>query len=241
MLFNLSNELANHKLQVILLDCPYDTYRESKFTRDLLSDVFKLKLDGYLAHYKYGMLPISDFDFMAKHIILCKNVNEVYYPLAAFKSISNETCKRFNIDFPAINHKFGKFKADFMLFVDAMNTWQTRLEVQNKVYAYNASWTMQPDIEKNLRNICREISIAMFYFFYNTEKIEHVINSTSEKYKVNKLQEFMGLKYLNDEAENTLSSFRSPAFQQEPFFLMYLDQQGFSADFVKECQKYKQL
>ncbi len=233
------NEEAD--LEVIVIRRPYDTYRTSTQTRKIISDLFKLKLDGYCSHYPYGILPISDYDFMGTHVCLAIKRKDDLFPVSAFKSISYQDCLDFDAPFPVINHKFGKYKDQFPEHVEALKSWEENLKKNNSKFAYNASWTMQSDLKGELRTAIRDVSYSLFYHYYTTEGIEHVINSTSCNYGVNKHQEAMGLKYLKDSSSQALPPFESPVFHNQPFYIMYLDQDGFSELFTRRSEKFSSI
>lgn len=233
--------LKRYNLQVIVIKRPYDTYRDSEFTRNFMRDVFKLKLDGYCPRYPYGILPISDYDFMATHVCLAHVKDGNFFPISAFKSVTSEDCKDFRAPFPVINHKFGMFQENFSVYIEALKNWENQLKGSNEIYAYNSSWTMQNDLPKDLRDLTRELSYVLLYHHYTSSNIKHVINSTSVNFKVSNYQEMMGLNYLQDSNGNILPPFNSPVFYEEPFFIMYLNENGFSELFSKRCELYKNL
>lgn len=233
--------LNNFPLQIVILERPYDTYTSSPFTRELLSETFKLKLSGYTANYPYGILPISETDFMGNHIVLCLKDGGKFLPITAFKSISNDVCENFRVPFPVINHKFGMFKDKFPEFVTALTSWQKCLEKDKKKFAYNSSWTISGEIEKELRNICREATMALFYHYYKDKKISNIINSASCVHNVEKLQEVMGFKYLQDSNGQKMSPFKSPVFFEEPFFIMHIEDDSYTEEFKKSCNQYQEL
>lgn len=231
----------NYELKVIVIERPYDTFTSSDFTKTFMADVFKLKFEGYCSKYPYGIMPVSDYDFMATHVCLALVNGDTYVPISAFKSITSKVCADFRVPFPVINHKFGMYKENFKEYVSALEGWQKNLDQKGELYAYNASWTMKSDLSRELRDLTREISLALFYFHYTTNKINHVINSTSANFNVNKHQEMMGLHYLKDKNGSTMDAFKSPVFFEEPFFIMYLDQRGFSEIFAQKCKVFKDL
>ncbi|WP_408096020.1 hypothetical protein ACJVC5_13335 [Peredibacter sp. HCB2-198] len=240
-MFKQQNDQGKYKFKVVVVECPYDIYTEDSFTRNFMTDLFKLKFEGYMKHYPYGIMPVSDYDFMATHVCLCIEEGNKIVPLAAFKSISNEICKKFRAPFPVISHKFGMYKENFKDYVDAITQWQNNLEAKSKKYAYNASWTMRTDLDKELRNLCREISQSLFFYHYHDQDLLNVINSTACSHGVNTFQEYMGLKYLKSVRGEFMEPFKSPVFFEEPFAIMYLEEPGFSELFAKECQKYKSV
>lgn len=230
-----------YKLQTYIIKCPYDTYRESELTRTLMTDIFKLKFDGYRSYYPYGIMPVSDYDFMANHICLTLYDAEKYIPLFAFKSITNEACKKFRAPFPVIGHKFGMYKENFMPWVEALQNWQDELDKKKVTYAYNASYTMHSTMNKDLRDLTRDISHAYLCYHYLTENINHVINSTANNHKINQIEEQMGWIYLKDKHGNKLPPFESPVFFEKPFYLMHTTENSFSEEFRKKCEPFKHL
>jgi hypothetical protein len=233
--------LGKYKLQIIVIERPYDTYRTSELTRKFMTDIFHLKMEGYCSHYPYGIMPVSDYDFMATHVCLTLQTENGYVPISAFKSIDSNVCDIFRVPFPAINSKFGMFKNEFPVYVEALQDWEERIKSKNEVYAYNASWTMKTDLPKDLRDFTREISKALFYFYYSSAGIKYVMNSTSAHYGVNKIQESMGLEYLTRANGETLPTFISPVFFGEPFYLMYLGEKGYSKELVELAEQYKMM
>jgi hypothetical protein len=240
-MFKYYGALKNYKLKIVILDCPYDMYTTSEFTRNFLSDLFQLKLEGYQKHYPYGIMPISDYDFMATHVSICLSDKGQLIPLAAFKSITNKICQKFRVPFPVVGHKFGVHKEKFPNHVDALHLWQEQCEERGESFAYNASWTMRNELDKDLRGICREVSYSLLHFHYHQEKIENMINSTACIHNVNTNEDAMGFKILKDRNGNFLEPFCSPVFFEQPFHLMYFDKAGLSEVFIKECEKYKDL
>ena len=230
------------KVRIVILKKPYDTYRESQFTRDLLSKIFQLKLTGYQQHYPYGILPISDIDFIADHIVIClESENKELTPISGFKSVRNSVCKQFNLPFPIVAHKYGREVEKFSDYVSGIHAWMNDLELKKSEFAYNASWTIQPNLDKSVRNLVRELTYSLVCLYYTTEKIDYMINSTAALHAVNINEERMGMHYLKDSAGNKLSSFKSPTFFDQPFFIMHTIEGGFSAEFLEYSQKFKQL
>lgn len=233
--------MSTYELKVVVIERPYDLFTTSQFVRNFMTEVFKLKFEGYCSKYPYGIMPVSDYDFMATHICLALEKSGELTPISAFKSITSEVCEAFRVPFPVINHKFGMYKDKFSEHVAALMAWQDNLDRAKELYAYNASWTMKTDLPKELRDMTREISLSLFYHHYRTNKIDHVINSTSANFNINKHQEMMGLHYLKDKEGKALDAFKSPVFFEEPFFIMYLDKSGFSELFAKKCEATKEL
>lgn len=229
-------------LRILILRRPYDSFRESEETRDLMTKIFKMKFDGYLKHYPYGIMPVGEIDFMGDHIVLCRQDDSGYTPVAGFKSIKNSTCELFKIPFPVVAHKFGHNQEKFGRYVNAINHWSEKLAAQKIDFAYNLSWTMQTDLGKEDRALARDISYAMLALYYVYEGIDNVINSTAELHSVNTYQEYMGLTYLKDIENQKLPSFPAPNFADQPFYVMHTERTGFSPKFLDDCMiRFKNL
>jgi hypothetical protein len=206
-----------------------------------MTDLFHLKFDGYCSRYQYGIMPVSDYDFMATHVCITVKEGNELIPISGFKSINSEICKDFRVPFPAINCKFGMFTDNFPKHVEALKLWEQEAAKNNEVYAYNGSWTMKTDLPKVLRDITRELSFVLFCLHYNSMNIKHVMNSASANFGVNKHQEWMGMEYLADKSGILLPSFKSPVFFDEPFYLMHLRKVGFSQELKQAAEKYQNL
>ncbi len=233
--------LVDHGLKIVVLKRPYDTYRDSKEMRDLLSLVFKLKLDGYSKYYPYGILPISDVDFIADHILMCRYNGDMLVPVSGFKSIKYSECLKFKIPFPIAQHKFGQETGKFSNYISGINNWMESLSSLNIDFAYNLSWTIQPEIEKAVRNTIRELTFALMYFHYNNEGIKNVINSTAALRGINAQEERMEMQYLRGGDGTKLGAFESPTFFGQPFYIMHTKQSGFGELFIKDCEKFQHL
>ncbi len=233
--------LKTYSLKVLVLECPYDTFTTSEFTREFLMEIFKLKLEGYGAKYPYGVMPVSEYDLMGTHICIAQFDGRTYTPISAFKSITARTCKTFRTDFPVIGSLFGNERANYASYVSALTKWQDELDARETDYAYNASWTMKTDLPIELRDVVRELAYGLFYLYYKTKKLDFVINATSAKFHVNKHQEVMGLKYLSGLDGNPLPALISPVFFKESYFLMYVDSGFYSDVFQQKCRPFEAL
>lgn len=234
-------QLVDHGLKIVVLKCPYNTYRESEEIRSWLSMVFKMKLDGYMKYYPYGILPISDIDFIGDHILMCRYEDGKLVPVSGFKSIKYSVCEKFNIQFPVVQHKFGRDKDKFENYVSGIEKWMSDLINEKTDFAYNLSWTIQPELDKSTRNIVRELTFALMYFHYNQEGINNVINSTAALRGINAQEERMEMLYLKGGDGHTLGAFESPTFFGQPFYIMHTKKTGFGDLFKEDCKKYQSL
>lgn len=233
--------LVDNGIKIVVLKCPYNTYKESEEMRNMLSLVFQLKLEGYMKYYPYGILPISDIDFVGDHILMCRYENNVLIPVSGFKSIKNSVCEKFQLSFPIVQHKFGQQKEKFKNYVYGVDLWMNQLKQEGVDFAYNLSWTILPSLDRPTRNIVRELTFALMYFHYNHEGIKNVINSTAALRGINAQEERMEMEYLKDENGHALGAFESPTFYGQPFYIMHTKKTGFGSGFIEDCQKFRNL
>jgi hypothetical protein len=232
---------AHDDLKIVIVKRPYDSYRESQEVRDLLSKVFKLKLDGYTKYYPYGILPISDLDFIGDHILICKGERGNLVPISGFKFIRYSDCQTFRVPFPIFNHKFGQEIDKFSDYVEGIKCWMESLKQMGHDFGYTASWTMDPSLDKNLRNLIREMTYFLICTYPESENIFSVINSAAALHGVNIHKEKMGMQYLKAPSGEKLGAFDAPTFFGQPFYIMHTLPTGFSQSFRDECLKYKTM
>ncbi len=230
------------KYQVIVMESPYENYEKSLEVRDLLKDVFKLKLDGYKAYHEFGIMPVGSDDFFSNHIIICQEKEDgELRPVAAFKSITNGVSNRFNISFPIIEHNLKGVEEDYQDHVTEVVSWLNDKQIKNEIVGYNFGWTISPFIkERSERDFLINFSTAMYFYYYNNYNINHVITAAFKDFGVHKIQERMGFSYFEKDGE-ALPAFRGKVFQDKEAYFMYLEDLDFPVDFkssVKFFEKY---
>lgn len=229
------------KIHFVILKKPYDTFSDSVETRDFLGKVFKLKLDGYTKYYPYGILPISDVDFMADHLVVCHEINGELIPVSGVKSIRYSTCSSFNVPFPAINHLFDSQSDLFPVHKEAIKNWSNQLTQKGEDFVYFGSWTMSPFLSKEDRSIVRDLNFAIICFFHRHERIRNLINATSTTNSVHIHEEKMGFNYLQDKNGKELGTFQAHNFAGKPFALMHITGDDFLDDYIRSIDKFKSL
>jgi len=233
-----------NKFKIFVLETPYEYYENCAHTRDIVSDIFKIKLKGYKPSYPFGMMPIGALDFFSNHVLLTREeVDGSFTPLMTFKSTKLSDCKKFSIPFPIIGHKFGDKKSMFKEHILAIESWLNSRDLLKEEVGYNSGWTMNNEVnnEKGLRRLIRDLSTYLYYFYYTSYNIPNIITSASSKFKVYRLQEEMGFSYLKDRSGNRLEDFASPAFFDEHFYIMHLENSGFPKEFLEKAMKFKSL
>ncbi len=230
----------NRNIRVAIIDSPYDTYQDSKEVRDVMARLWKLKLDGYKSHYPYGIMPISDVDYFANHIVICEEIQGELLPFASFKSITASRCRQVGIEFPIFEHMFRGCEELAATHFQATEDWLKSMVESGRNVGYNASWTMCPrvQLDPELKLFMRDLSTAMFYFYYTSNNVDNVIASASQTFKVNRLKEYMGFKYLQSEGKD-LDAYPAKTFGDAPFYIMHLAKEDYPAAFVENSHKLK--
>ena len=197
-----------NNIKVVVIESPYDTYQDSKEVRDLMGRVWKMKLDGYKLHYPYGIMPVSEIDFFANHVILCEEIQGELFPFAGSRSISTTQCKKSRIEFPVIEHLFQSISKEAEPLLQATKNWINNKEKKNEIIGYNSSWTMCPRVleSDHLKTLARDLSMAMYYYYYTSYNIPNIITAAASRFKVDRIQKEMGFEYVKDEFNNKLIS-----------------------------------
>lgn len=230
----------NRNIRVAIVDSPYDSFQDSKEIRELMGRLWKLKLDGYKSHYPYGIMPISDVDYFANHIVICEEIQGELLPFASFKSITVARCRQVGIEFPIFDHMFRGCEREAATHYEATKEWVRSTIDSGRSVGYNASWTMCPrvSLDPELKLFMRELSTAMFYFYYTSQKVDNIIASASKTFKVNRLKEYMGFKYLSSAGED-LDAYPAKTFGGAPFYIMHLAKEDYPEQFIESSMKLK--
>lgn len=227
-------------IKVVVIESPYDSYQDSKEVRELMARVWKLKLDGYKSHYPYGIMPISDVDYFANHVVICEEVQGELMPFAASKSITTQKCREVGIDFPIFEHMFKGCEKTYAAHFEATQKWVARKEAKGENVGYNASWSMCPrvQLDPEIKLFAREVSMAMYYYYYSSNNIPNIITSASKQFKVDRIQKEMGFDYLANELA-PLDSYPAKSFKDAHFYIMHLENGAFPAEFATKAQAMK--
>lgn len=229
-------------IRVVVIESPYDTYQSSKEVRDIMARTWKLKLDGYKSHYPYGIMPISDVDYFANHVVICEEIQGELMPFAASKSITTDKCRELGIDFPIFEHMFKGCEKTYPKHFEATQKWVARKVSKGENVGYNASWSMCPRVmqDSELKLLAREVSMAMYYFYYNSNGIKNIITSASKQFKVDRIQTEMGFDFLKNELE-PLEAYPAKSFKDAEFYIMHLSNGAFPPAFVEKALTLKSL
>lgn len=210
---------------VRLISEPYHYYEKDNNVRLLMSDIFRNQLRGYKAYYPEGVCPISEYDFFTNHIaILDADSNEV---ICSFKIIELDVCKNYNKKFP-LSLLLGE---DFPEQNQAVETWL----LSHPNTGYNHSWTIKPDLPKEIKKELGDITFALLAQFYIERNISNMIDVSIMPFKIHLTKEWMGNKYL-----------KTPPFEVKEYgeklgCLMVNEGLVFRDEFRFVINKYKKL
>jgi len=227
---------SGKKLRVVILDCPYDTM-DHPLVQDLFPKVLALKIQGYRSEHPYGVMPVDSGDFVGCHVLLCEESDAGLNPIMGFKSITEDRCRTFQLEFPAYH------------LLDHTRLFQHRkaitecLENAKKEKArvgYNGSWTMSPDARahRDFARIVKDMSISFLALYYQTYHIKYVVAAAVVRFKVDHLKRFIGFKQIELRGK-ALKNFDSPAFFGEELALMFLNE--FSVKINQLAENFKDL
>ncbi|MGZ5279528.1 MAG: hypothetical protein ACXWC9_06280, partial [Pseudobdellovibrionaceae bacterium] len=100
----MSNIIRSQNLRFVVLKSPFQiwTQLENDTFKDLFHDMVRLKLQGYGLEYPRGVLPVDTSDFIATHLLVCKEEGSRLRPIMGFKTTSFADCEHHQIAFPAL-------------------------------------------------------------------------------------------------------------------------------------------
>jgi hypothetical protein len=169
-------------LKLVVLNCPYDYYNQDSAVRHLLSETWKLKLDGYRAYFPYGVLPIDHLDFISNHLIICKVINNELKPVSAWKSLTYDKCLKYDVKYPAVDHIFKNCKQDYPEHILAIEEWVASHDPTQ--VAYNFGFTVDPTLPREVKSYLVKMSLQLITLYYYHEKINNMLHSTSQTFKI---------------------------------------------------------
>ncbi len=196
-----------------------------------------MKLRGFLEEYDHGILPLGPYDFIGTLIMLCEKKGDELEPVFCFKSSTLDRVKYFNLPFELMEwfHTDAESKHE-----SVVKEILERAECQNINIGYNSSWTIAPSWRKEpeWKTLAKELSVAVFVHYYQSRNISEILIAGSVRFKVDKIQAFLGFDYLSMNGER-LPPIDNWIVKNEQVTLMYLTR--FSDDALKLAEKFKVL
>jgi hypothetical protein len=136
-------ETKAQRWRVIIIRNPYDCL-DDDFTQNIFIKTINMKLHGFRRHFNYGVLPISNFDFFADHVIICDYQNDTPTPIMAFRSLPLKRCSQFASKNPLIM-ELEKFDGTEQ-HIESINQLIAHYNQQGVDVSYDGSVTRFPDI-----------------------------------------------------------------------------------------------
>lgn len=159
-------------LKLVVLDCPYDTWNQ-ELTRQFFLQEVSLKFAGYKGEYPYGVLPVDTSDFVAVHVLVCRDEGGKLTPLMGYRSITDTRCQAHGLPFPAVTLCRMAGAPVHERLVQAIVEASRK---RGEEVAYDSTFTMDPATkgDRPLRELLKDILIACQYL----HKVENQVVET---------------------------------------------------------------
>jgi len=203
-------------LRLFIIECPLETWGD-KNVRDLFGDLVGLKLLGFGAFHKAGVLPVDTTDFFGRHYLSCVDTGDGLHLLASFRAVDLARCRSFNLPFAAesLAHAAGS-----PLHAKTVSEFVQ----QGDPVAYIGSWTMHPEVRRNppLRAALRDHFSLGAILFLREAGVPRIIVGATLRFKVDRLLATVGYQALSSNGQ-VLPPIAVKHLHEEPVQLMYLD------------------
>lgn len=226
--------MSNNPFKVVVVDCPYDSW-SLRETRHLFSEMINLKLTGYKETYKDGVLPFDTYDFVATHILVCRDEGGSLKPLTGFKSITEARCKRFNLPFPTTHLLMS---SDSPLQAKAVESVIKNCKESGDILAFDSSWTVHPEARRSLRvhHLLQELFISNVVHLHTSESNHRLLGAGAHRVRTDKFFERIGFKRL-EASGKPLPTFRQASLHGEEVLLIELERfSSFATEIAKKHQ-----
>lgn len=226
--------MTTSPFKVVVLDCPYDTW-SSTDTQYLFSEIINLKLSGYKSVHKEGSLPVDTYDFIATHILVCRDEGGKLKPVTGFKSVTSERCKRFNLPFPTVQLLAANSTPEH---TEAVASIMRDCDQSGDVLAFDSSWTVDPDVRKSreAHHFLQELFISNVVHLHTSSSPHKLIGAGVRRIRTDKFFERVGFNRLAN-AGQALPTFRQASLVGAEVALIYLER---FSEFAKELSmKYE--
>ena len=206
-------------LRLFVVECPLWKWDDEN-VRELFGDLVGLKLLGFGAFHKAGVLPVDTTDFFGRHYLSCVDSGDGLHLLAAFRAVDLERCRAFNLPFAAESLARS---AGAPLHVQAVSEFVG----QGDPVAYIGSWTMHPAVRQNpvLREALREHFSLGAILFLREAGVPRIVVGATLRFKVDRLLASVGYQALAYGGE-ALPPIAVKHLHEEPVQLMVLDRCG---------------
>ncbi len=223
-------------LQVVVIDCAYNSFSDP-FTQKLFGKFVDMKLRGFLEEYEHGIVPLGAYDFVGTILLVCEKKGAELEPIFCFKSSTLNRAQYFSLPFELLDCFHHD---DRSIHKQAVQAVIQHASQNNINLGYNSSWTIDPRwrSDPRLKLLARELSVAVFTSYYRNYQIQEILIGGALRFKVDRIQAFLGFEYLKSNGEN-LPPLEIWFAKNEKVALMHLKQ--FSKEAIEMAEKYQKL
>jgi len=205
------------RLRFITLDCPLERWSNLD-VRAAFDETVRLKMLGFGEHYQAHVMPVDTTDFIGYHILTGVEGSDGLHLLAAFRAITCDRCRDFNLTFSAESLAL---QANARAHAAAVREF---VERDSRV-GYLGSWTVHPSARANpsLRTALREDFALGSVLAHQEAGIPRLVVGATLRFKVDRLLASVGFRPLSHEG-SPLPPIEVRHLNGEPVLLMCLDE-----------------
>jgi len=206
-------------LRFVTLDCPLERWRDPD-VRAAFAEMVRLKMLGFSAQHAAGIMPVDTSDFIASHVLTCVDWHDGLHIASAFRTISTERCREFNLTFSAESLAIA---ADAREHAAAVREFVG----ENGHVGYLGSWTIHPSARDNpsLRAALRDDFALGCVLAHEEAGLPRMVVGATLRFKVDRLLSGVGFRPLSRRGE-ALPPINVRHLHGEPVLLMCRDEAG---------------
>lgn len=226
-------------LKMVVLKNPYSLWmqNDSPEFQDLFHKIVGLKLRGYGAEYPEGVLAVDTSDFVATHLLVCRQDRSALIPLMGFKTTLLRDCQKHRISFPGLGLVQA---AEAPQHVQAVKKIIDRCQQQEKQLAYTGGWTIDPEVRQN-RALTKELNEwfhTLYVLFHLENQIDEIITGGTVRFKADSMVLKMGHNPLQSE-QGALPPISVKHLFDEKVLVTHLT--SFSENAIERTKPYRQV
>ena len=174
----------------VLLRYPYANW-ENKEMRDMFGKMIRLKLRGYISKHFNGVLPFDTSDFLADHLLVCKETDEGLEPFMGYRSMPLSRADFHQIPFGAMT---------LCQMSHGPEHEHAVLQIMNEVRAngkelyYDSAYTIDPKIKNDpvVSPHLKNLILAKHVLHHENLGSREVIAGGNMRFKMERLYHFWG-------------------------------------------------
>lgn len=179
------------QLRFVTLDCPLERWRDPD-VRAAFAEMVRLKMLGFSSQHAAGVMPVDTSDFIASHVLTCVEGSDGLHLVSAFRTISSERCREFNLTFSAESLAIA---AGAREHAEAVREFVG----QDGGVGYLGSWTIHPSARDNaaLRAALRDDFALGAILAHEEAGIPRIVVGATLRFKVDRLLSPVGFRPLS--------------------------------------------